>query len=89
MKALKGPHWCLHPTLQSAEVVEDVLRAFGVSFISGPAVLEVHYPEEKLLTQAFSCFPFYIIYNKMNNNYNDLTPKAGLHPIRHKDSMNS
>ena len=29
--------------------------------------------------QAFSCSPFYIIYNKMDNNYKNLTP------IRHKE----
>ena len=37
------------------EVAEEVLRALGVSVISGawmvPEVLEVHYPEEKLLIQ--------------------------------------
>ena len=75
------------------EVAEEVsaewgtkgpLRALGVTVISEPAVPEVYYPEEKLLTQlfliksnlsiyallrelliqAFSCSPFYIIYNK-------------------------
>ena len=43
------------------EVVEEVLKALGVSVISGSLqsgcyvheVLEVHYPEEKLLIQLF------------------------------------
>ena len=75
------------------------LEGLGVSVILGPEVLEVHYPEEKLLIQLFSiesnlsiyalsrellilalsCSPFYIIYNKMDNNYKDLRH------IRHKE----
>ena len=30
------------------------LQGLGVSVVSGPAVLELHYPEEKLLIQLFS-----------------------------------
>ena len=46
MEAQKGSHY--------AEVVEEVLRVLGVSVILGPEVLEVHYPEEKLLIKLFS-----------------------------------
>ena len=65
-----------------------------------PGPLEVHYPEEKLLTQLFStennfsihmllilvlsCSPFYMIYNKMDKVFCE-PPSRGLTPIKHKE----
>ena len=39
----------------------------------------IHALWQELLILALSCSPFYIIYNKTDNNYKDLTP------IRHKE----
>ena len=39
--------------MEVVEEVEEVLRALGVSVVSEPEVLEMHYSEEELLTQLF------------------------------------
>ena len=44
----------------------------------------IHALSRELLIQAFSCSPFYIIYNKMDKVFRE--PSNGdLHPITHKE----